>query len=156
MYKNILIPTDGSKLSAGAIKAGVNLAKAIGAGVTGLFVAPTATPLIYEGIIPVGYMPPDEHAEMILKATTRHLAAIEKAAQEAGVHCECVSVTGDFPADVILQVADKKKCDLIFMASHGQRDTEGAGAFEDSRSGASIVSAGCLKVLQICGTCKRA
>ncbi len=121
MYKNILIPTDGSKLSAGAIKAGVNLARAIGAGVTGLFVAPTATPLIYEGIIPVGYMPPDEHAEMIRKATARHLAAIEKAAQEAGVQCECVSVTGDFPADAILKVAEKKKCDLIFMASHGRK-----------------------------------
>ncbi len=121
MYKNILIPTDGSKLSANAIKAGVKLAKAIGASVTGVFVAPTATPLIFEGIIPVGYMPPDEHAEMIRRATAHHLATIEKAAQEAGVPCESVSVTGDFPADAILQLAEKKKCDLIFMASHGRK-----------------------------------
>ena len=121
MYKNILIPTDGSKLSASAIKAGVKLAKAIGASVTGVFVAPTATPLIFEGIIPVGYMPPDEHADMIRKATAHHLATIEKAAQEVGVPCESVSVTGDFPADEILQLAEKKKCDLIFMASHGRK-----------------------------------
>lgn len=121
MYKNILIPTDGSTLSAHAIKAGVQLARAVGAKVTGLFVAPTPTPLVYEGIIPVGYMPPDEHAEMIRRAAEHHLAVVEKAAKEAGVACQCVTVTGDFPADAILQVADKHRCDLIVMASHGRR-----------------------------------
>jgi nucleotide-binding universal stress UspA family protein len=30
-------------------------------------------------------------------------------------------VTNDFPADAILAMAKKKKCDLIFMASHGRR-----------------------------------
>ena len=120
MYQNILIPTDGSKLSVRTIKAGIKLAKATGAKVTGLFVAPTPTPLVYEGLIPVGYMPPAEHAEMIGRAAAHHLAVIEKAAQEEGVSCECVTITGDFPAEVILQVAEKKKCDLIFMASHGR------------------------------------
>ena len=36
MYKHILIPTDGSKLSDGAAVAGVKLAKALGAKVTAL------------------------------------------------------------------------------------------------------------------------
>ena len=120
MYKNILIPTDGSKLSQHTIKAGVELAKAVGANVTGLFVAPTPTPLVYEGIFPVGYMAPDEHAEMIARAATHHLGVVEKEAAAAGVPCECVTVTGDFPAETILQVARKSKCDLIFMASHGR------------------------------------
>ena len=120
MYKNILIPTDGSKLSQRTIKAGIELAKAVGARVTGLFVAPTPTPLVYEGIFPVGYMAPDEHAELIARAAARHLGVVEKEAAGAGVSCECVTVTGDFPAEAILQVADKNKCDLIFMASHGR------------------------------------
>jgi nucleotide-binding universal stress UspA family protein len=34
-------------------------------------------------------------------------------------------VTNDFPADAILAVAGKKKCDLICMASHGRRGIEG-------------------------------
>ncbi len=120
MYKNILIPTDGSRLSERTIKAGVELAQAVGAKVTGLFVAPTPTPLVYAGIFPVGYLPPEEHAQMIQRAATHHLGVIEKEAASAGVACECVTITGDFPADVILQVAAKHKCDLIFMASHGR------------------------------------
>jgi nucleotide-binding universal stress UspA family protein len=34
-------------------------------------------------------------------------------------------VTNDFPADAILAVAKKKKCDLIYMASHGRRGLKG-------------------------------
>ena len=41
MYKNILIPTDGSDLSAMAIEQGVAFAKAIKAKVTGLTVSVT-------------------------------------------------------------------------------------------------------------------
>lgn len=41
MYKHILIPTDGSELSAKAIKQGVALAKAIDAEVTAITVSET-------------------------------------------------------------------------------------------------------------------
>ena len=121
MYKHILIPTDGSKLSERAVKAGVSLAAALGARVTGLFVAPPATPLVYEHYLPVGYLTPDDHAAMIARASARCLGAVEKAAAAAGVRCESVSLTGDFPADAIVQTAAKRKCDLVFMASHGRR-----------------------------------
>ena len=50
MYKHILIPTDGSPLSARAVAAGVELAKVLGARVTGLFVAPPPTPLVFEAL----------------------------------------------------------------------------------------------------------
>ena len=121
MYKHILLPTDGSPLSARAVAAGVNLAKAVGARVTGLFVAPTPTPLVYEHFMPVDYMTPEQHAAVIDRAAARYLGVIEKAAKTAGVACECVRITSDFPADVILQTATKRKCDLIVMASHGRR-----------------------------------
>jgi len=121
MYKHILIPTDGSKLSNRAAAAGVKLAAELGARVTGLFVAPPATPVVYERLLPVKYLTPEQHAAMIERATTRCLAAIKKAAAAAGVSCECISLTGDFPADAIVQTATRRKCDLIFMASHGRR-----------------------------------
>ena len=121
MYKHILIPTDGSPLSHKAIVNGVKFAKAIGAKVTGLFAAPPATPVVYRDHLPAGYMTPQRHAALIEKTASQYLGVIEKAAKSAGVACECVRVTNDFPADAILAVAKKNKCDLIFMASHGRR-----------------------------------
>jgi len=125
MYKHILIPTDGSELSHKTVVAGVKLAQALGARVTGFFAAPAATPLVYRDLLPVGYGTPEENAVLIKRAATRYLAVIERAAKTAGVPCETVSVTDDFPADAILSLAKRRKCDLIFMASHGRRGLSG-------------------------------
>lgn len=121
MFKHILLPTDGSKLSNEAAEAGVRLAKALGARVTALFAAPPATPIIYKAMLPVGYASPEEHKRMIEQAARSYLGAIEKAASAAGVRCETVTLTSDFPADAILATAKKRRCDLVFMASHGRR-----------------------------------
>jgi nucleotide-binding universal stress UspA family protein len=125
MYKHILIPTDGSALSRKAIAHGVKLAKSVGAKVTGLFAAPPATPMVYKDFVPVDYMTPREHAEMIEKTAAKYLAVIEQAAKHAGVRYQCIHVTNDFPADAILAVAKQQKCDLIVMASHGRRGLAG-------------------------------
>ena len=125
MYKHILIPTDGSALSRKAIVNGVKLAKALGAKVTGLFAAPPATPVVYRDHLPVGYMTPQQHAKIIEKAADNYLGVVERVAKRAGVRCECIHVTNDFPADAILAIARKNKCDLIFMASHGRRGLAG-------------------------------
>ena len=125
MFKHILIPTDGSKLSEKAVHAGVEMARLHGAKVTGFFAAPAPTPLVYGDFMPVGYMPPDQHAAMIEKASKHHLAVIERAAREAGVEVNSLSVTSDFPADAIIETARQQHCDLIFMASHGRRGLSG-------------------------------
>jgi nucleotide-binding universal stress UspA family protein len=125
MFKHILIPTDGSRLSEKAIHAGVKMARLHGAKVTGFFAAPAPTPLVYGDFMPVGYLPPDQHETLIQKATKHHLAVIEKAAHEAGVEVNTQSVTSDFPADAILEAARQQHCDLIFMASHGRRGLAG-------------------------------
>jgi nucleotide-binding universal stress UspA family protein len=121
MYKHILIPTDGSPLSRKAIESGTKLAALLGAKVTGLFAAPPATPVVYKHFLPAGYSTMQEHAEAIEKATERYLAVIQRAAKAAGVSCDCIHITSDFPADAILAVAKKRDCDLIVMASHGRR-----------------------------------
>jgi nucleotide-binding universal stress UspA family protein len=125
MYRHILIPTDGSALSGHAIAQGIALAKATGARVTGLFVAPAPTPLVFEGLMPVDYMQPDAHAALNARAAARYLGAIEKAALHAGVPFEGVSVTGEYPAEAILETATRRKCDVIVMASHGRRGLAG-------------------------------
>ena len=128
MYKHMLIPTDGSKLSQRTIAAGVKLARALGARVTGFYAPPPATPLEYKGLLPA-YIDPEKHARAIEKATQKHLEEIERAARAAGVPCKTASAISDYPADAIVAAAKRHGCDLIFMASHGRR------GFRDSMLG---------------------
>jgi len=125
MYRHLLIPTDGSALSGHAIAHGVALAKATGARVTGLFVTSAPTPLGFDGLLPVDYMQPDEHAALNARAAARYLGVIEKAAKLAGVPFEGVTLTGEYPAEAILETAKKRRCDVIVMASHGRRGLAG-------------------------------
>ncbi len=125
MFNHILIPTDGSALSHKAIALGVKLAKATGARITGVFAAPPATPIVYRDHLPVGYTTPKDHAKAIEASGVRYLGTIAKAAKKAGVRCATVQMTSDFPADVVLAVAGKEKCDLVVMASHGRRGLKG-------------------------------
>ena len=125
MFKNILVPTDGSPPSQKAVIQAVALAKSVGAKVTGLFAAPPATPIIFRDNLPVGYAAPDEHARMIKKTATEYLDFIERTAKKAGVSYAAVHVTSDYPAEAILDVAQKKKCDVIVMATHGQGGLRG-------------------------------
>jgi len=121
MIKHILIPTDGSKLSERAAKAGVALARSLGARVTAFVAAPPPTPIVYKDFVPVKYMAPEEHAEVIEQAALKYLGVIERAAKAAGVRCQSAHVTSDYPAEAILAIARKRRCDLIVMASHGRR-----------------------------------
>jgi nucleotide-binding universal stress UspA family protein len=125
MYKHILVPTDGSPQSKKAIAGAVELAKAIGAKVTGLFAAPPATPVVYRNHLPVGLTSPAEHQQVIDQTAERYLNVVRQAAKRAGVPCETMAVTSDYPADTILKTAKKKKCDLIVMATHGRRGISG-------------------------------
>jgi nucleotide-binding universal stress UspA family protein len=120
MYKHILLPTDGSPLSRAAITAGLKLAKAVGAKVTGFYAAPPATPLEYRGMLPVGYSDPAIRAKVIEKTAERHLAAIARAAKAVRVRCRVYHETSDFPADAIIAAAKRNRCDLILLSSHGR------------------------------------
>ena len=121
MYTHVLIPTDGSSHSARAVAHGVAVAKSMGARISGLFVVPAPTPVVFEGLMPVAYMQPEEHAALSARAAQKHLGVIERAAPHAGVPFEGLTVTGEYPADAILQAARQHRCDLIVMASHGRR-----------------------------------
>ena len=122
MYRHILIPCDGSRASARAARAAVALARSTGARVTGLFVAPPATPVVYRRLLPVDVVSPQEHAALIERTAAKVLAVVEKAAAAAGVECDAVHVTGDFPAEAIVEVARRRRCDLIFIAPHSRHD----------------------------------
>ena len=120
MYKNILIPTDGSALSRRAVKDAVNLAKKLEARVTGFHVAPTYHIEIYTDYVPPDLISPQEHAANAKKTAQRYLDFIKKTAAENNVNCEVYYVLSDFPADAVVKAARKYKCDLIYMGSHGR------------------------------------
>ena len=48
------------------------------------------------------------------------LPTIEVEAEVEKVPCEVMHVISDSPYEAIIDAAKKKKCDLIFMASHGR------------------------------------
>jgi nucleotide-binding universal stress UspA family protein len=123
MFKHILLPTDGSELSAASIREGVRFAKTVGAQVTGICVMPEQHPFSYETEIPMEAL--EQAGRRFKEAAEKYLAVIEKHAREAGVPCELVFEKNDYPYEAIIRVADEKGCDLIMMASHGRR---GVGA----------------------------
>ncbi len=120
MFKHILLPTDGSELSEKAVKSGMQFAKEIGAKVTGFFAAPDFPPILYAEW-GTEILAQQDYEEITKKQTQEYLAAIEKEAKQAGVTCQCFSATSNSPYTAIIKAAEDKKCDLIFMASHGRR-----------------------------------
>ena len=122
MFRHILIPTDGSKLAARGARAGVRLAKALGAKVTGLYVIFPYVPRVY-GEAALYYVPgvsAKEAKKLLEKQAKKALAAIEIEAQTARVPCSTRFVTRDQPWKAILRTARARKCDMIVMASHGR------------------------------------
>lgn len=120
MFRNILVPTDGSALSRKAVKKAAVFAKKTGARITGFHVTPAYRSNVYADYVPPNFESPQAYAERIKKVAQRHLDVVKKAAADAGVACACYYATSDFPADEIVKAAKKYKCDAIFMASHGR------------------------------------
>ena len=126
MYKHILVATDGSRLSAKAIRTAAQLARACGARLTGAYVvAPYATPVYSEA---VAYTPPitaQRYKELVAREAKKALAAVEIEAQTAGVPFSTLSTTNARPWRGIVRAAQARKCDVIVMASHGRRGLAG-------------------------------
>jgi nucleotide-binding universal stress UspA family protein len=124
MYKHLLIPTDGSSMSKQTAQAGIRLAKALGARVTGLFVMAEYPVMGYGELSVMPLITSREFLEEEQKQARTILAKMERVAQDAGVDCETCSVVSDTPYQAIIDTATNQGCDLIFMASHGRRGLE--------------------------------
>jgi len=125
MFKRILLPTDGSDLSKKAIKKGLDFAKSIGAEVVGFFSPEDYRALMYSEYIPPSMLSQEEFEANARKAAQKLLASVEKAAEAAGVPYESYFLSSLAPWEAIVDAAKKKRCDLIFMASHGRTGLAG-------------------------------
>lgn len=125
MFKRILVPTDGSKLSRQAVKAAAELAKETGATLVALNVQPPFMPPVVAEV-PIAYTyTPQEYEAAAKKAAQKVLADVTKATSAVGVQAETHYVLDSSPWEAIIRTAKSRKCDLIFMASHGRRGIEG-------------------------------
>jgi nucleotide-binding universal stress UspA family protein len=119
MYKNILLPTDGSPLSGSAVRHGIALAKSLGARITGLTVSVPFQVFTFDTqMVESTAM---EYSRAVQERTKKTLESVAAAAKAAGVVCETVSVEHEHPYQAIIDTASAKGCDLVVMASHGRR-----------------------------------
>jgi nucleotide-binding universal stress UspA family protein len=120
MFKHVLISTDGSPASNKAAKAGIALARALGAKVTAYYAVELMQPIYVEDY---GFdQTVIEGIEVSARqAGQKYVDAIAKVAKAAGVTFASVVTKATTAYEGIIDTAKKRKCDVIFMASHGRR-----------------------------------
>ena len=121
MFKHILLPTDGSKLSRKAVKTGIELARRHRGRVTALHVLPEFKLMVDDGITMISPALKKRFDDEGKKRAEQMLGEVAREARARGVRCATICVSGDLPYQEIISVARKKKCDAILMASHGRR-----------------------------------
>ena len=125
MFKHILIPCDGSELSNRVVNKAIEFAREIGARITGFYAQPEYSVPYYEGGIPIDAMTPDSFTALTQSQAKTILDSFAEKASAAGVTFDVHTLVNDSPYEGIIDAANAKGCDLIFMASHGRRGIAG-------------------------------
>jgi nucleotide-binding universal stress UspA family protein len=113
VYKAILVPTDGSDLSAVAIREAATLAKELSSRLVLFYAAPMS-----------GLSAPTRRRERELAQRTmeQEANAVFDAAKDkvdlAGVNLELRCMSSNSPYEAIIEASKEFHCDLVIMASH--------------------------------------
>jgi len=118
MFKRILVPTDGSEITAKAVQTALALAKLSGASVYAISVK---EPFPYSAISEMQPVPPQEFYDAQERIAAARVKDVVDAAAAAGVVCTAHTVEALHAWEAILDHAKAQQCDLIVMASHGRR-----------------------------------
>ncbi|WP_120967076.1 MULTISPECIES: universal stress protein [unclassified Comamonas] len=120
MFKHLLIPTDGSKLSEAAVRSGICFAREQNARVTGLYVMPDYRTVIYgaDALLSANHT---DFTDSVNTDADNALQYMERIARQEGVGSKFVRVTSVSIYQAIIDQAEESACDLIYMASHGRR-----------------------------------
>lgn len=117
MFKNILIPIDGSALSYRPVAAALEMARAQQGRLVLLSVA---APRLFNASDPEamqdGAAAEQENAGQAQASLSRAVAA----AQAAGIPCESIVLQSALPCDEIIATVQQRQCDVIFMATRGK------------------------------------
>jgi nucleotide-binding universal stress UspA family protein len=120
MYKHLFVPVDGSELSHRAMDGSIELAKQLGARITGFVVEPDiGLSLVTRDA--TAYAERVRHHE---EANQHHAKALlrqfEERAAAAGVEFAGSFVETGAVDDAIADEAEKAGCDMIVMVTHGR------------------------------------
>ena len=118
MYQRILVPTDGSEVTAKAVRVAIDLAKLCGAQLRTISVK---EPFPYSAISEMQPVPPQEFYDAQERIASSRVKAVQDAAAAAGIACQAYTVEALHAWEAILDHAKDQQCDLIVMASHGRR-----------------------------------
>jgi nucleotide-binding universal stress UspA family protein len=123
MFKTILVPTDGSPFSAGAIDAAVLLAKELGSMIIGISVAePHPSALLSDSDF---FGTNHAYQSKAHDLAQEHVQKVADAASAVHVPFETVAVHSFRPDEEILETAKKYNCDLIVMSARGRKGWTG-------------------------------
>jgi nucleotide-binding universal stress UspA family protein len=121
LYQHLLVPSDGTQLSAQALEQAIALAKILGAKLTLLHVQPLL-PVSLMGmgdlLDPSTVVSLSANAERVSERILREARA---AASREGLEIEAEVLKQDLPFRAIVDAAKRLGCDLIVMASHGRK-----------------------------------
>ena len=120
MYTNLLLATDGSKLSDKAVTHAIGLASKIGAKLNCLYVAPDFPEPMYLDGGSLNNVSRASYEKAAAAAAKKILDKIAKLAAASGVKCDNHHTISPAPSEAILEAAGKFKCDAIVMGSHGR------------------------------------
>jgi nucleotide-binding universal stress UspA family protein len=125
MFKNILVPTDGSELSNATVTRAVTFAREAGAKITFFYAQPDFPMPIYgEGAL-IDPTTPEQFSRAAASEAAMILEKSMAAATAAGVTSTSDTMVSEIPYEAIIESANRNSCDLIFMASHGRRGLSG-------------------------------
>ena len=118
MFKRILVPTDGSDITAKSVTTAIALAKSVGAQ---LFTISVKEPFPYSAISEMQPTPPQEFFDAQERIANQRVQSVVDLAGAAGVGCQAHTVEALHPWEAIIDHATTLECDLLVMASHGRR-----------------------------------
>ncbi|WP_295645007.1 universal stress protein [uncultured Methylibium sp.] len=118
MYQRILVPTDGSDITAKAVATAITLARSLGAQVETMSVK---DPFPYSAISEIQPIAPQEYFEAQERIARQRVDQVVATCREAGLDCPATTVEALHPWQAIVDHAKARGCDLIVMASHGRR-----------------------------------
>jgi nucleotide-binding universal stress UspA family protein len=120
MYRKLFVPVDGSALSERAMVASIDLARQLGASITGFVVEPDA-PLPTVGTqLPAYERQTEKHIERTDTHAHKVLTHFELKAAEAGVAFTGLHARTDGVDRAIIAQAEESGCDMIVMVTHGR------------------------------------
>ena len=118
MFKRILVPTDGSDITAKAVDTSIMLAKSVGAKV---YTISVKEPFPYSAISEMQPTPPQEFFDAQERIAAKRVQAVSELCAAADVPCQAHTVEALHPWEAIIDHAKRMECDLLVMASHGRR-----------------------------------